>query len=162
MGPSTSVLHVDTAYGPDNSDSLVRKSYKTLARTASSSNPVQFEITLDDRKEASVTVFILAAAEDLTSANKMGGTQIVVINEGVETIVKDNVYDTGFYELGKPYVQAESILFRRVSNGNNMNYELAHTRVYQIPNLLQFGAQIYYQTPAIDSQHSAENLVQNL
>ena len=48
-------------------------------------------------------MFILAASEDQTSANSMGNTQIVIVNDGVETVVKENIYDTGFYELPYPY-----------------------------------------------------------
>ena len=75
--------------------------------------------------------------------------------------MKTGVYDTGLYSFEYP-AEATAIILRRVEGGlNNRGILVNHMRVYQSPNLIQFGATIYYQTPAI-AGNGAENLITNL
>ena len=54
-----------------------------------------------------------------------------------------------------------ALIIERISEGNNLDYKWSHIRAYETPNLLQFGAQIYYQTqPSAD--FDAVNLINNL
>ena len=45
-------------------------------------------------------VFILVSVLDASSADWIGETQIIVVNDdGGQTVVKTNIYDSGFYQL---------------------------------------------------------------
>ena len=46
-------------------------------------------------------------------------------------------------------------------NVNNQLYTFNAVKVYQVPNLLEEGAQIYFQTPPEDATWSAQNLIEN-
>ena len=82
------------------------------------------------------------------------------MNEGAESVVKTDIFDTGFYQIDstKP---ATSFMIRRISGGDGGRLSLANVRAYQTQNLLQYGATIYHQTtPVVGNE--AENLIENL
>ena len=56
------------------------------------------------------------------------------------------------------------MIFRRISDGppSNKFLYMSEIRAYQSTNLLKYGAKIIYQTEAIDLDHQAENLIENL
>ena len=81
------------------------------------------------------------------------------MNGSTEVVAKTSVFDTGIYTLTTP-AEAESIIIRRVNGGNNGRLRLAHVRAYQSTNLMQF-ATVRYATTPVDSNHTAQNLVNN-
>ena len=76
-------------------------------------------------------------------------------------VAKTGVYDTGIYTLNTP-IEADSIIIRRVAEGNSGTDRLilSHVRAYQSTNLMQF-ATLDYATEPVNSDHTAQNLINN-
>ena len=68
------------------------------------------------------------------------------------------VYDTGIYTLTTP-AEADSIIISKQSPNDKL--KLSHVRAYQSTNLMQF-ATVHYATAPEDSDHTAQNLINNL
>ena len=89
------------------------------------------------------TIFIAAQSFSDESAKKLGRSQIVIGNDnGTETMMRDNVFDTGFY-LIDAQITAQWVEIRRIELDDTLFHSLSSLRVYQTPNLLQYGATVY-------------------
>ena len=132
-------MHLST---PD-SNVLLHGSYKSNIRTPNTStNPVDVQVDLNLPQPKKVqTLFLLANQFNVNSADHLGESQIILVNDGVETIMKTGVYDTGLYSFEYP-VEATAIILRREESGSL--FGINHMRVYQSQNLIQYGATIHY------------------
>ena len=104
---------------------------------------------------------MLAPARHWDTAYGLYELKITLVNNGVETVVKTGVFDTGIYNLDFP-AEADTIRINRIGAYGGSSFDLAHIRAYQSKSLLQFGATIHYQTPAISAVSVAENLISYL
>ena len=77
----------------------------------------------------------------------------MLVNSSGEVVSKTGVYDTGIYTLTTP-AEADSIIIRRVADGNEKWLALAQVRAYKSTNLMQF-ATVHYQTTPVDDDHTA-------
>ena len=96
---------------------VLRGSFKSYLQTFHSVNTVRIEVVLNTTKpEKVLTVFVLAGSHNANYASELGSSEIVLVNNGVEKVVKSQIYDTGIYQLESP-VEADTILFNRVLDG---------------------------------------------
>ena len=114
------------------------------------------------------TFFLLARSTDPGSGSTEGENQIVLVNNNNETVAKSKVYDTGIFKLDHPG-EATSMIVRRITGGGDSGnswavHSVAHIRAYQCNNLLsnEYGTTIHAQTEAVDANHTAQNLINNL
>ena len=146
-------------YSTSSGDVIINGSYKSFIGTASSSNPVDLAVTLS-QKETLQTVALVAMSFSQDYVASIGQSVIVLVNDADQEVVsKFGVYGTGIYTLTTP-AEAKSIIIRRVSEGNGDRLYLAHMRAYQSTNLMQY-ATVHYATAPVDSDHSAQNLIDN-
>ena len=77
----------------------------------------------------------------------MGSSSIYLVKDGVATLVKSSIYDTGIFQLNTPG-EATAIKIKQVTGGPTIypGFLLSHMRAYQSTNLLTTGANIHYET----------------
>ena len=146
-------LRVKTPSG----DVIINGSYKSsIAGVNSNDNEITIALS---QKEILQTVVVVAGSNNSNSADKLGGSEIVLVNSAGELVSKSGVYDTGIYTLSTT-AEATSIVIRRVAGGGGGRFSFSHVRGYQSTNIMQF-AIVHYATAPVDSDHTAQNLINN-
>ena len=75
------------------------------------------------------TIVVVAAAYSDQDAHYLGDSRIYLVKDEIETLAKKGVYDTGIYTIDT-YTEANSIILRRVAQGDETLLTIAHMRAY--------------------------------
>ena len=98
---------------------------------------------------------------------RMGNTDIRIGDSTTQTVVKQDIFEGGFYEVTDD-TSGDIVLIYRASNpnvsnsGNWKQYGFNAIKLYQVPNLISLGASVYLENSPQLSGYEAQNLLEHL